>query len=439
MPRFADVAQPLYQLLTKKPGDSRDQPFGWTAQHTAIFDELRTILTSAPALQCPDFDKPFVVHTDASDFALGAVLSQTLRGSDGMDREHPIAYLSRVLNSAERNYDATQRECLAVVFAVKKWRHYLEGREFTVVTDHSALKWLFAQSEAPNQRLARWILHLQEFTFRTEHRPGVKHQNADALSRNVRIDPKAPDNATIASAVARSHWTRPAETKSHLIMTLWKPNPKRQERLTRAQLDDDECKWAHMVLQLVGLREQLQHASSAAAAASTGGGTTSRDSLTRGRDVIFLPDSVRANTALPRANAPQKGQDSLTMERWRQAIKLIQQHHLVLRDNVLCHRLRSGIDAPGQSPPFVPFIPVALRDAMLQEAHDSIAAGHPGENGTYQALRPHCYWPNISNDARVYVQNCHACQINRTRPSLHIPLLPLPALRTRFILSAWIL
>jgi hypothetical protein len=177
IPSFAKIAKPLHTLSSIK------STWNWNNNHTTAFMNLKDALINYPVLRCSNPDKPFIIHTDASGNALGAVLAQ--QDNDG--NEYAISYISRVLNTHEKNYDTTQKECLAVVWAVKKWYEYIGDKSFVIFTDHSALKWLLKLKAAPNQRLARWILQLQQYDFEVRHRPGIKHQNADALSRLVII------------------------------------------------------------------------------------------------------------------------------------------------------------------------------------------------------------------------------------------------------------
>src|SRR3984957_16312710 len=170
---FTQLADSLYKLLKK------DTPYEWTDSQQQAFENLREKLTKAPIVQYPDFTKPFLLHTDASGTGVGAVLAQT----EGT-QEHVIAYASRTLNPAEKNYTITELECLAIVWAVKYFRHYLYGSKFTIVTDHTALKWLLnSTSESMNKRLERWKITLSEYDFEIIYKKEKLHSNADAFSR----------------------------------------------------------------------------------------------------------------------------------------------------------------------------------------------------------------------------------------------------------------
>lgn len=173
IPNFSSIISPLTSLLRK------GSKFVWNEQCDAAFRKMKEFLVSAPILSCPDYSRPFVVQTDASGYGIGAVLSQPYPEGDKV-----ICYLSRSLNRCEKNYSTTQKECLAVIWALEKLRPYLELVQFTVVTDHYSLLWLQSLKDL-NGRLARWAVRLQQFDFKLVHRPGKEHVVPDALSRAV--------------------------------------------------------------------------------------------------------------------------------------------------------------------------------------------------------------------------------------------------------------
>ena len=168
---YADIAAPLTDLTSSKV------TFTWSPQHQKAFETLRQALVSPPILDYPTHDDHFVLTTDASDVGLGAILS-TLRGI-------VVEYASRSLNSTERKYSTTEKECLAIVWAVRKFRHFLLGAPFTLETDHKPLEWLESAkvSHARSQRLERWSLELRAYDFKVVHRPGKDNCHVDSLSR----------------------------------------------------------------------------------------------------------------------------------------------------------------------------------------------------------------------------------------------------------------
>ncbi|KAL5457235.1 hypothetical protein EMCRGX_G034481 [Ephydatia muelleri] len=178
--QFADIATPLHYLTEKTA------TFVWTEECQKGFQRLKDLLSQAPVLCYPSLTKDFELQTDASAVGLGAVLEQ-----DG----HVVAYASRSLTHAERQYSVIERECLAVLYAVKQFRHYLLGRAFVLHTDHQPLQWLSAQKM--EGRLCRWALALQEFDFTIKYRRGSSNANADALSRVPTIPSTCAGTVTV--------------------------------------------------------------------------------------------------------------------------------------------------------------------------------------------------------------------------------------------------
>ena len=183
---YAQVAAPLTHL-TKQT----DLPGVWTEECTKAFNKLKNRLSTALVLIPPDWSKPFEVHVDASNFAIGSVLSQ--KNDEGHDR--PIYFSSRQLSGAEKNYSVTECEGLGMVYSVQKYRHYLLGYKFTFHIDHDALKYMVNKPQLSG-RIARWVLLLQEFDFDVDVRPGKKHANANFLSRlSKEVNPTSIDDS----------------------------------------------------------------------------------------------------------------------------------------------------------------------------------------------------------------------------------------------------
>ncbi|KAL2251705.1 UNVERIFIED_CONTAM: Gag-Pol polyprotein [Sesamum indicum] len=167
---FSKIAQPLCALLQK------DVTFAFDEDCMKAFDKLKDSLTSAPVIRPPDWNHPFEIMCDASNHAIGAVLGQKI-GKD----PHVIYYASRMLDSAQSNYRTTEKELLAIVFALEKFRHYLLGTKVVVYSDHAALRYLLSKKEA-KPRLIRWILLLQEFNLTIKDKKGAENLIADHLN-----------------------------------------------------------------------------------------------------------------------------------------------------------------------------------------------------------------------------------------------------------------
>ena len=172
---YADIVEPLNRLTRK------NVKFIWDDECKKAFNKLIELLASKPILAYPNFNEKFYLSTDASQVGIGAVLGQ----KDAKGFEKVVHYASRSLNTAERNYSTIERELLAIIYATDKFKYYLYGKKFTIITDHNPLVYLNNITLA-SERLTRWRLKLAEYDFDIVYRKGKANANADAMSR---VDP----------------------------------------------------------------------------------------------------------------------------------------------------------------------------------------------------------------------------------------------------------
>lgn len=239
IPNFASRIHPLTSLLKKS------KKFMWTDDAQGAFEDIRSCLIKTPILTCPDFDAPFTISCDASGVGLGAVLSQ-----DCGKGEQVIAYASRTLSRGEQKFSATERECLAVIWAVERFRPYVEGGHFTIVTDHYSLLWLHNLKD-PQGRLARWALRLQPYTYTLVHRKGKEHVVPDMLSRSMESETESVPVIAEVHQVEDLWYKRMMEdVKNNSVKypmwkvqgnKLWKLVPNNQTRI------DDTSEWKEVV------------------------------------------------------------------------------------------------------------------------------------------------------------------------------------------------
>ena len=369
---FAKIAKPLHRLT------EGSTPFKWTAEcHTAFLD-LRQRLVSAPVLAHPDFNRQFILDTDASDTGLGAVLSQV----DDQGREHVVAYGSRVLSKPERQYCVTRRELLAVVTFTHHLRPYLLGRRFLLRTDHGALLWLQNFRE-PEGQLARWLERLQELDFEAIHRKGRNHTNADALSRIPCQQCGRDSHNTVPSSSPVDPFTS---------VTSCTQIPSSQIAATSLQAlqveDEQSVRREQLTDNTLGMLLQAKE-------------TTNQKPNLEGQCVS------RATKRL--------------LQIWDQ---------LVVHNGVLCRRFA---DADGVGDTLQVLVPHSLREEVLTYMHDSSLAGHLGVDKTLARLRERFYWPGYHDDVKDWCNRCASCA-TRKNP-VTTPRAPLKSIKTGYPLQ----
>ncbi|EGD83143.1 hypothetical protein PTSG_12079 [Salpingoeca rosetta] len=352
------------------PPSSKDVPFDFGEQQLAAFNELRAELCRAPVLAYPDFTRAFRITTDASGTGLGAVLSQA--GDDGV--HHPVAFISRALNAAEKNYSVSEQECLGVVWAIRKFRPYVFATTFEVVTDHAALRWLRSIRD-PRGRLGRWSLELQDCDFEVIHRPGSSNVVADALSRLPR------------DAVEQS----PAEPAVDVVAAPVLPQ----------QLDDDDDD------------------------ADEGESGDDEDPLLAEPD---QPTVVRSRTpAWLTPNAIKAGQQAdplcVAVRAAREGKEAVDLSAAALPAKQFWSSLHHFRDVGG----IIRFdnqavLPASLLKQALRQAHDHPSSGHLGIERTYRRVSAQFYLPGLYARTKEYVQCCVPCQRVKQKPPTALPM-----------------
>ena len=363
---FGTVAAPLHRLTDK------NAKWIWTEEHQRAFETLKTALTTTPILRFPVPDAPYILNTDASLTGIGAVLSQLIDG-----QEKVLGYASCTLNKAEQNYCVTRRELLAVVRFVKYFRPYLYGRRFTVRSDHSSLQWLLNFKE-PEGQVARWLESLSEYDFKVEHRPGVRHGNADGLSRmpcrqcgRAGQECSAPDGSRAKRSANRR--TTPED---------FEPVQANNEAVRLIEL---QPRWT---------TEEFREAQRA--------------------DPDLMP-------FLGAFETQQKPSTNETADWPRAARRLLADwERLKLVDGVL---RRVWFDAQGRESHDQSVVPRKLVAEILQQAHDNPVAGHMGEKRTLLRARAQFFWVGMAADVRDWCRSCRTCGGRRPPPSApHHPM-----------------
>ena len=231
---YGRIAKPLTGL-------TGNAEWTWGVEQQMAFEHLKKNITTSPTLVIPTDEDPYRVECDASDFAIGAVLSQKQEG-----KWHPVAYLSKAMNATERNYEIYDKELLAIMTSLDEWRHYLMGarHEFEIFTDHKNLEY-FRKPQKLNRRQARWVTELADYHFTLHHKPGALHQKPDLLSRRADHERGANDNTNVV--LLKPEWFRAHEIAidhNDDIIRRIKRSRGNKDRIVIKALAENEPGWA---------------------------------------------------------------------------------------------------------------------------------------------------------------------------------------------------
>ena len=352
---YAKVASPLINL-TKK-----ESKFEWGARERESFEALKSRLTTSPVLGYPNREGRFVLDTDASQCAIGAVLSQEQDG-----KEVVLAYGSRHLTASEKNYCVTRKELLAIVWFSEHFKHYLVGHKFLLRTDHHSLRWLFRFKE-PEGQIARWLERLATFQFDIEHRAGIKHGNGDGMSR-----PPCGDECRYCTRQREKEekpWTRVRAVRTRAETRAGRTGRARK----RCQVTNDISAWMKQLLEWQSRDEVLKKM---------------EDWVDRPKWETVSGEGARFK---------------ILWTKWKQIEK---------RDGLWHYGWRQDDGAPR----WKVIVPEEGVESILKEHHDDKIAGHFGVKRTLNRLKasPY-YWPLMRDSVEDWCRSCAVCL--RTKPS----------------------
>ena len=404
---FAQIARTLHALT------EIGKTFIWSDQCETACNRLKHLMTSKPVvLAYPRFDKPFILYTDASDYAIGYVLGQ----KDEKGRHQAIAYAGRSLTKDEKKWKITDKECLAVVEGVRYYSVYLsEDKPFDIYTDHKALEYLRTM-KLKSGRLARWAMELDPLKATIIYRKGCTHGNADALSRR-----EWPEVDVLNPETDPEHLALIPEIASTELVTSGQNPETCQEDLVQVDIEWAKSTTTHVSsIQYNNITTENSNCQMYFISALTNANPT---------DIAGLQQKDPEFTQVYELLQGKKG---ATVQVEKKA------KNYSLRNDILYHtpiiRSNTIVEDMPRSEQFV--VPSCLRDDLLKSYHDSLAGGgHQGVDRTYQALKLKYFWPTMHGDVKRYVESCISCQRSkRSYLNTTAPLKPLPVVD---IYSRW--
>ncbi|CAG2220993.1 Retrovirus-related Pol polyprotein from transposon 17.6,Retrovirus-related Pol polyprotein from transposon 297 [Mytilus edulis] len=390
---FADLSRPLHKACDK------GTKFIWTENCQLAFNSLKEALTTPPILVYPVTDKTFILDTDASNYAVGAVLSQEHDG-----REHVIAYMSKALNKHEISYCTTRKELLAVIIALKNFHPYVYGRPVLLRTDNAAVSWLQSLKD-PTGQVARWLQTLGTYNFKVTHRAGRKHTNADAMSRNPCKSCKHQEDLNQAEndnereknenpVECHSNFEKQEETVKHLATPLTEADetpditeitgliPGNIRAVTRSELKEQQNE--------MKVNEAL-----------LGGWEPSEI-----RQQQLEDDNIGKVFAAFESGSQKPPWESISSG--TSALKTLwgQWDRLEMHGGVLYRRFETN---NGQTARKQMIVPKSRTQELLHYFHDVPSAAHLGVDKTLEKLKNGFYWPNMKEYVQAYCRSCDSC------------------------------
>ena len=413
---FSKIAAPLSELCgTLKhsvgPGRSarRAPPqkrFYWGEEQQRAFEALKHAVTSAPCLAIPDPQREFIVHTDSSGYATGAVLMQQFES--GL---RPIAFLSKKMTPAERRYPVHEQELLAILNALKAWRHYLGGRHFTVLTDHQSLQYVESSAMATPRQM-RWAAWLSEFDFNIRYGRGKDNLVADALSRSATGKPESGVAADSESGDVTVGAVQGGMEPRLLVNAINELAPLPVRVREAAQADGAymtllaestaELKRRGMMrvrdLLYLTKAEDCTSESSQGSSGNLNSSSVSESVSSRPtrRSVSWAAEAASDSDPQENENSNRDSEDELQAPAAAEPAEALVSRRVTIGEGQLV--------VPNDK---------QLRTWLLSSAHDTLLGGHHSADTTYAWLRERVWWSGMAVAAHKYVRGCDQCQRNK--------------------------
>ena len=352
VPKFQEISRPI-QGLTKK-----NVKFSWGSEQQRAFEKMKKMLITAPVLAYPRDDCKFILDTDASNYALGAVLSQLQPDENGNLVERPIAYYSKRFNGAELHYCARRRELLAIVKSVKHFNPYVRGQKFIIRTDHASLKYIKTMKELPSQ-FHRWVFALEEYSYEIEVRKGVLHANADGMSR------------------------MPCRMKRCICEGV--------QEMEKAG-DCEDVNVAQIQINVLEYRPKYTSIEMAAAQRAD-------------PDIGVLYKAKVDDNKRPSWN-------EISGESPAAKAYIMEWRRIEVHDNILHRRWENDDGSEIRLQVLVPF---KYQREICHNYHDTATKSHLGKRRCYAALQKRYFWHKMHDDIKWWIRTCDVCQ-RRKRP-----------------------
>ena len=388
---FSQLAKPMTDLTRDKVA------WSWGDAQERSFTALKVAIATAPILRLPDFERQFIITTDASDVAIGAILEQDF--GSGLQ---PIAFSSRKLNPTEIRYSAYERELLGIVWAIGQWKHYFQGPHPIVIqTDHAPLRHLPNQTSV-NSRVWRWLAVLQGYDVDIRHIPGKKNP-ADSLSRQLISDALVRKSSVSDANASYVQKLRVAENATNeeiqaALHELFKNGPQ-GPNITSTQ--DQLAPQGQSII-------QDSKSSPQGSKTSTNASILASTAISK----IQLDDEIKNSLSSALRNEHPYTDVITQLQGGMRQVSVNDLTYKILNSLLVIHDQKQDVS--------LDFWRIVVPDdgeikrRIIQELHSTPYSAHPGIQRTIGRVRQSFYWKGMLGDIRQAVENCPVCQMEKS-------------------------